>query len=314
MFRLSISATAQRRLLPLPSQGAPAPGPIRPHGRGLRPAAAALLAACAMAAAAQPAPSTTPTRPAPPALRIVTLQPSLTETVCMLGGCDRLVGIDRYSDWPAAALQHLPRVGGLADANVEAIVALRPDLVLLNPRSRAAERLRALGLRVLPLEARTHADIRRNLETVALALGRPGAGEALWQTLNARLDATRARIPPEWLHRRVYLEMHGGQAAGESSFIGETLARLGLRSIAPAQMGAFPRLTPEYVLRANPDLLVTSQASPVPPPAKRPGWHTLPAVRLQRHCHMAAHQFSVLLRPGPRLDEAAERVLACLHT
>lgn len=295
---------------PAAATALPHPLPERPArrrrgGRGLRVrlAVGAALMATLMAAPAS----------AQGVQRIVTLQPSLTETVCMLDACDRLVGVDRHSDWPPAALQGLPRVGGLADANVEAVLALRPDLVLLNARSRAAERLRALGLRVLALEARTHADIRRNLETVARALGRPGAGEALWQALDARLDAAQARMPPGWPGRRVYLEMHGGLAAGEGSFIGETLARLGLHSVAPAALGAFPRLAPEYVLRADPDLLVTSQASAAPPPATRPGWHALRAVRLQQHCRMAPGQFSVMLRPGPRIDEAAGYLLDCLR-
>ncbi|RYY50480.1 MAG: ABC transporter substrate-binding protein, partial [Comamonadaceae bacterium] len=64
-----------------------------------------------------------------PPRRVVTLLPSLTETVCELGACDRLVGVDDYSNWPAA-VQRLPHVGGLDDAQVERIVALKPDVVL----------------------------------------------------------------------------------------------------------------------------------------------------------------------------------------
>src|SRR5512139_1064477 len=60
--------------------------------------------------------------------RIVSLLPSLTESVCALGGCDRLVGTDRFSNWPEP-VQHLPKLGGLEDAQVERIVALRPDVV-----------------------------------------------------------------------------------------------------------------------------------------------------------------------------------------
>ena len=62
-----------------------------------------------------------------PPLRIVSLSPTLTETVCALGACDRLVGVDDWSDWPAS-VHRLPRVGGLEDARIESIVALQPDL------------------------------------------------------------------------------------------------------------------------------------------------------------------------------------------
>ena len=86
---------------------------------------------------------------AQPPQRIVSLLPSLTETVCELGACSRLVGTDRHSNWPAS-VRALPRLGGLEDAQIERIVALKPDLVLLAVSARAADRLRALGLQHLP--------------------------------------------------------------------------------------------------------------------------------------------------------------------
>ena len=89
--------------------------------------------------------------------RVVSLLPSLTETVCALGACERLVGVDRYSNWPAS-VQKLPQLGGGLDPNIEAVVAARPDVVLIGTSSRAAVRLRALGLKVVALEPRTRAD------------------------------------------------------------------------------------------------------------------------------------------------------------
>ncbi len=95
-----------------------------------------------------------------PPRRIVTLLPSLAETVCELGACDRLVGVDDYANWPAQ-VQRLPHVGGLDDARIEAIVALRPDVVLLGATARAAARLEALGVPVLGFDIKTLADVRR---------------------------------------------------------------------------------------------------------------------------------------------------------
>ena len=79
------------------------------------------------------------------------LLPSLTETVCELGQCHRLVGVDRYSNHPAP-VRSLPQVGGGVDPNVEAVVALKPDLVLAAISSRGIERLESLGSKVLALE------------------------------------------------------------------------------------------------------------------------------------------------------------------
>ena len=80
-----------------------------------------------------------------PPQRIVSLLPSLTETVCALGACSRLVATDRYSDWPAE-VKALPKTGGLEDAQVEGIVRLAPDLVLLSRTQRISDRLHELGV------------------------------------------------------------------------------------------------------------------------------------------------------------------------
>jgi iron complex transport system substrate-binding protein len=247
-----------------------------------------------------------------PARRLVSLMPSLTETVCALDACDRLVGIDRHANWPAA-VKGLPHVGGMDDANIERIVALKPDLVLLRPRSRAAEELERLGIKVLALDAKTHADVRRVMETVARATGKPGAGEAFWRILDARLNAARARVPLNWQGRRVYFEVHGGvAAASESSFIGETLARLGLVSAVPGSLGPFPRMNPEFVVRANPDVLMVSALGEISAMASRPGWSALSAIQRGRVCTFASARFDLMMRPGPRLDEAADAIVNCL--
>ena len=102
--------------------------------------------------------------------RIVTLSPSLTDAVCALGYCAQLVGTDRYSDNPNQSAT-LPKLGGLADAQIERIVTLRPDMVLLGPRSRAGERLTALGVPVQVFDSRTHADLKRMLWALGQAQG-----------------------------------------------------------------------------------------------------------------------------------------------
>lgn len=245
-------------------------------------------------------------------LRVVSLQPSLTEMVCALDACDGLVGIDRYSNWPQT-VQTLPRVGGLSDAQVEMIMALKPDLVLLRPLNRAADRLKALGLNVLPVDATSHGELRLQMEVVARALGKPGTGEALWKKIDQRVEAIRAKVPPHWRGKRVYFEVHGGHAAAsESSFIGETLSRLGLKNVVSASMGLFPKLGPEFALRANPDLLISTNAYGTPAIADRPGWSYMPAVKQGRACRISSERFDVIARPGPRIDEAAQEILNCL--
>lgn len=247
---------------------------------------------------------------APPA-RVVTLMPSLTETVCALDACDRLVGTDRYSDWPER-VRALPKLGGLEDTPIERIVTLRPDVVLAPLSSRAIDRLEALGLKVLALEPKTMADTERVLGQLARLFGRPEAGPRLWQGLRTRMDAAAARVPAAWRGKRVYFEVSDAPyAAGEASFVGETLARLGLANIVPASMGPFPKLNPEFIVRAQPDIVMGS-ADAVAGMVRRPGWSALAALARGQRCGFARERYEFLVRPGPRLAEAAEVIAECL--
>lgn len=244
--------------------------------------------------------------------RIVSLSPALTEAVCLLGACERLVGVDRDSNWPASA-QRLPRLGGLADTPLEALLRLEPDLVLAATSVRAVPRLAQLGVPVLALEPRRLAEVRGMLVTVARAIGRPDAAAPAWAALQQRLDAQAARVPAAWRGKRVYFEVASTPfAAGEASFIGELLARLGLVDIVPTAMGPFPQLNPEFILRAAPDLVMAARADWLAMPA-RPGLGRLEAVRERRGCGFAPGEADVLMRAGPRLAEAAEAIVACLE-
>jgi len=243
--------------------------------------------------------------------RIVTLLPSLTESICTLGGCDRLVGVDRYSNWPEA-VRALPQLGGGIDPNVEAIVALKPDVVLLAKSSRVTGRLEALGLKVLVLEPKSHVDVRRVLEAVAQVLGSGDAQQA-WRDIDAGVSAAAQSLPAGAGRTRVYFEVNNAPyAAGESSFIGETLARLGVKNIVPASLGPFPKLNPEYVVRADPDLIMVGARS-AQGLEQRPGWGGIRAVREGRICRFTAEESDVLVRPGPRMGEAARLMARCLQ-
>ena len=247
--------------------------------------------------------------PQPPQ-RIVALLPSLTESVCALGACARLVGVDRYSNSPAQ-VHALPQVGGGLDPNVEAIVALKPDAVLLARSSRVTQRLEALGVKVLVLEPKSHADVQRVLDTLDQLLGTHEAPR-VWRAIDAGVSAAAQSLPARAKGLRVYFEVNSAPyATGESSFIGETLARLGAKNIVPAALGPFPKLNPEYVVRADPDLIMVSARS-AQGLEQRPGWAGIRAVREGRICRFDAAQSDVLVRPGPRMDEAARLMAQCL--
>lgn len=243
-------------------------------------------------------------------VRIVSLLPSLTETVCELGHCQRLVGVDRYSTFPVS-LKLLPQLGGGLDPNIEAIVALRPDVVLMATSSRSADRLRSLGLKVVALEPKSHADVQRVLLKIGQLLEVANA-QKIWRAIDAGVSAAAQSLPPSVQGARVYFEVDPGPyAAGESSFIGETLTRLGVKNIVPAAFGPFPKLNPEFIVRANPDLIMVGENA-AQGMAQRPGWTSMRALREQRLCVFPVAESDILVRPGPRMAEGARLMARCL--
>jgi iron complex transport system substrate-binding protein len=250
---------------------------------------------------------------ASPPQRIVTLLPSLTETVCALGACDRLVATDRYSDWPPA-VRALPKAGGIDDAQIELLVSLKPDLILISRSQRISGRLDALGLRCFALVTDSYADIARNVTRIGAML----ALEERAARLNASIRDSVLEIGAQALAQRhgpgptVYFEADGPPyAAGPASFIGELLERLGARNIVSADQGPFPALNPEYVVRHNPDVIFVSPAEATHL-AERPGWGEIRAVREQRVCSFVPAIRDSIIRPGPRVAEGMRALGACL--
>jgi iron complex transport system substrate-binding protein len=247
---------------------------------------------------------------AQPAQRVVTMLPSLTETVCELGACGRLVGVDTFSNQPEA-VRKLPHLGGLDDANIEAIVALKPDLVLMSLGSRAMGRLEALGIKVFGLEPRTLADVRRALEKVGQLLGVAGA-QQVWSRIDSGIDAAAREVPPGLRGATVYVEVDSGPfAASEISHVGEILKRLGVTNIVPGRLGSIPKLNPEFVVRADPQLIVISQRDAASL-RMRPGWSGMRATREGHVCALTQAQGDAVMRPGPRLAQAARILVDCL--
>jgi iron complex transport system substrate-binding protein len=244
--------------------------------------------------------------------RIVSLLPSLTETVCALGRCKDLVGVDRYSNYPAS-VQQLTRVGGGLDPDIEAIVALQPDLVLVASSAPGTDRLRALGLRVVALEPKDYAGALRVLGTLGQLLGVDTAN-ALVAAMEAEMRAAAALVPASARGKKLYFEVSPGPyAASTSSFLGQTLERLGLNNIVAGSLGPFPKVNPEFVVRAQPDVIMVGDSNADAMPT-RPGWSSLHAIQQKRICAFDRTEADILVRPGPRMAQGATLIARCLQT
>jgi iron complex transport system substrate-binding protein len=248
-----------------------------------------------------------------PPKRIVSLLPSLTESVCELGECARLVATDRYSNWPDS-VRALPKAGGLEDTQVEQIVRATPDIVLLVHAPRVLDRLRSLGVVTFEFDAQTYPDIARNISTLGVMLGIPERAKSL----NAQIEHSVTTVAAEARRRLagraplVYYEVDNGPyGAGPDSFIGEELTRLGARNILTPDLGPFPKLNPEYVVRANPDVVLISPAE-APNLAQRPGWSQIRALREHRICSFPPDVRDTIVRPGPRVATGLRALADCL--
>lgn len=249
-----------------------------------------------------------------PPKRIVSMLPSITETVCILGKCSQLIGVDRYSNWPKSIL-NLPRLGGGLDPNIEAIIALNPDLVLVGSSPRANERLKSLGIPVFSIDSKSYSDVKRTIEKLALVLGVPKQeAQKIWNDISVGVDKAAKLVPPSATKLKVYFEVNRAPyAAGPTSFIGETLGRLGLVNVMPASLGPFPKISPEFVVSLNPDLIMVGDRNYIGM-NDRPGWSQIDALKNENICIFKESDADVIIRPGPRMAEGAMVIVDCLSS
>jgi cobalamin transport system substrate-binding protein len=271
--------------------------------------AAALLSVALLASGADPGPLRR-LGPAPrgEVRRVVTLAPSLTDLVLALGARDRLVGVSRFDERPEVSA--LARVGGFVDPSVEAVLALRPDLVLAQPgpgNRRAVETMAELGAPVLLLPLGTVADVLAAERAVGRALGRTEQGEALAR----QLEETRARIRARARTQRPVrvLLVYGFEplvVAGPGGFADELLADAGGVNVAADASNSYPVYSVEHALGSRPEVILDAADAP----AGRDKLRALPGLRDARWAEVPDH---ALLHPGPALGSALEQLFRLLH-
>lgn len=246
-----------------------------------------------------------------PPQRVISLLPSLTESICALGKCDVLVGVDRFSNWPKS-IQGLPKLGGMGDVNLERIVQLKPDVVFLEKASPVIARLNELGVKTFALDVKSMSDEERALKKLDAILGTAESGR-VWNQIQQQVMRANKQLSSQQKNIPVYFEVNPAPfAAGRKSFIGEILSRLDLINIIPDSLGPFPKINPEFVVLSKPDIILLTGSTNADI-QKRPGWNAIPAVSNKRICVFTSEQNDVLVRPGPRMGEAALIISQCIQ-
>lgn len=248
--------------------------------------------------------------------RLISLAPSITETIFALGLGDRLVGDTDYCDYPPEAREK-PHVGSLLSPSLEKIVALKPDLVLGDAESnrrQTADQLERLGIPLYGLTAHNVDGALRSIQDLGQVLGRSKEAQKLVANLRERMEAVEKQVAGKARRRVLFVVWYRPLiTAGPNTFISDVIRRAGGVSVSDDLSGEWPRLNLESALERDPDVILfpkTEAFSPALDEFRRlPGWKDFRAVRNGRMVFIS----DTINRPGPRLMDALEEVTRTLH-
>ncbi len=244
------------------------------------------------------------------ARRVVSLIPATTEILFAIGADPALVGRTHWCDYPAAAAR-VPDLGDGIKPNLEAVVAARPDLVVLyrsGQNAAAAARLRASGIAAIQVRSDALADVPRLAHLLGTLTGHEHAADSLRDAF--RRDLAAATVPSPAQPPRVFILVwdEPPMTVGAGSYLSELLARAGSRNVFADLPASSGQISVEAAAARDPDFVFTSNPA-LPAFAGRPEWQAVRAVRERRFIHGPGSEFS---RPSPRAPAAIRELTAQL--
>ncbi len=247
--------------------------------------------------------------------RVVSLAPSITETVFALGFGNRLVGDTNHCDFPAEA-KRLPRIGDFMSPSLEVIAAKQPDRVLglLGATDPAkAREIERLGIKISLISVSSVTEILSSFKRIATLLGDPDAGARLVEKIEVQFDKVKRRVAPA--PRRSTLLAVGLRplvAVGGKNFLDELITLAGGENIAGHASQPWLNLPDEYVLAKAPQVIIQAgMGSDVYGPARR--WSDLKSIPAVKEGRVYAYNSDKILRPGPRIGEGLEEIARLIH-
>lgn len=259
--------------------------------------------------------------------RIVSTAPSFTETVYAIGAGDRVVGVSVHCHFPKE-VESVAKVGTYIRPNVEAIVRLKPDLVLVHKEQpEVAAQLKRLGITILALTNTSLDDTFTSIREVGAALGMTAQATRLEQSIRGRLETLRrttSRQPRKnllFVVGRTPGRLEGLVAVGKGSFLNELIAFAGGRNALADSLVTYPRISVEAVLRIDPEVIVDmgdmADTVGVTEAHKQDVvklWQRQADLRAVRSGRVYAVAADIFVVPGPRIAEAAEAFAKMMHS
>ena len=247
--------------------------------------------------------------------RIVSLAPSETETLFALGAGDEVVGVSQYCDYPPAATR-LPRVGSFLTPNVEAIIGLRPTLVIglgLSSDTRELDVLRATGCGVMIMSDDSLAEIEAGIVDLGARIDRAPAARAMQSSINAEIDSVRARVAGTRRLRVLMLVGHEPiYAVGKRTYLDDLLTIANSENVADSSDQQWPELSLEYIIAARPDVILDGQMG-TGAAAPNHFWDRFPIIPAVRNHRVYGYPQNPVLHPGPRVGKSLELIAAMIH-
>lgn len=257
---------------------------------------------------------------APPAnaaarMRIVSLAPSVTETLFALGAGPDVVGVSQYCDYPAQ-VRDLPRVGSFLTPNLEAIIALRPTLVVgleLSSDVRQIRALKSMGYPVLMVSDDTLQQIETSIETVGARIDRQPQAHRLVAKIQAQIAAVRRRLANVKPQRVLMLVGHQPiVAVGAGTYLDELMLIARANNIAAAAGEQWPQLSMEYIIAMRPEVVLDGSMG-TDPSSSSDFWEKYPAIPAVRDHRVFSYAQDPILHAGPRVGQSLEIIARMIH-
>jgi iron complex transport system substrate-binding protein len=247
--------------------------------------------------------------------RIVSLAPSITETVFALGFGNRLVGVTNHCDYPDEA-KRLPKIGDFMSPSLEVIAARHPDLVIgvigATDPARAQE-IERLGIKIALVSVTSITEILNSFRRIATLLGNPDAGASLVEKITAQFNAVKRHIAPA--ARRSTLLTVGLRplvAVGGKNFLDELITLAGGENISGNASQPWLNLPDEYVVAKAPQVIIQAgMGSDAAGPARH--WSDLKSIPAVKERRVYSYNSDKILRPGPRIGEGLKEIARLIH-
>lgn len=257
--------------------------------------------------------------------RVISMAPNLTEAVFAIGGGDQIVGRTSYCKWPAEAME-LPSCGGFVDPNLEAIVALQPDLILTqSDNEKLVSFAKVRQISVAKIHMNSFEEIRSGLTELGELLGHQDEASSLCLSIDAAIEAIAQQLPPESERPRVFISigrdpgsLTGVFTASGDSFLDEALGYAGGINIFHDVKNAYPQIARESLLVRRPDVILELQAGHDPNDierfdALRQDWQDLQTIPAVANDRIIIITESYMLIPGPRVTQTTQRMHRALY-